>query len=170
MKEPTPWRCIHNKCGKIAYYVSHVNWWDDEKKFGTTASDPTQLPECVVVSFDGTAYRIYPDGERPERKECKCFSCGELIPMYPEKGVLELEWDEPDWYAYFCDVLKKSGWSAADAIHVIRSVKNRRQFADMPEELKEKYQAVEKVGQVMEQYANIFNHETYIEHDERKRK
>jgi len=164
----TPWRCIHDKCGKLAYYITDVNWWDEKKGIGGTVSNPTAIPEGSVISFNPTAYREYPDKPAPKMKECPCYSCGELIPMYPDKGVITVEWDEPDWYGYFCDVLKHRAWVAADAVHDLVLLTMRKQFAKMPESLKEKFEAVKEVERTMIMHSKVFKHKGYIEHDERK--
>lgn len=170
MKDNLPaWRCIHKKCGHLAYYVSHVVWWDEKQGRGESATNPIEIPEGAVVSFDGTAHRTYPDGSLPKMKKCPCYHCGEMIPMYPDKNVLILEWDEPDWYGHFCDALKRDCWSAASAMrHLLSSMQHKR-FADMPDGLKRKFETALAVWRLMKDLPEVFDHEGYIEHDERKR-
>lgn len=74
------WKCIHNKCGGVAFYVDSVNShkpppYQNGDTIGGTISSPTELPEGWFISFDGCASRCYPNGKMPQTKQCECFTC-----------------------------------------------------------------------------------------------
>jgi len=145
-KQPTPWVCIHTECGKVAFYAKSVIAKAPPKKengvVATSVQYPTAIPEGWTVEFDDTCSRVYPDGKMPEYKECKCWSCGKIIPMYPKDGTLQIRFDEPDWEEFFEKCIKDVKWILKSALQ--DAERKPRAFKACSDETKKTFQKLKR--------------------------